>query len=267
MSAIEEMSNRLREKRDQLKSKVLACPSLSAVHSQLDDDFFIKYLKGKDMNVEEAFKVIEGYFKMRSSHPELFLLPSKVQDVFNDGIFTIHQEKNSIGGEIIIIFRPGKWNTSKYNAWHLSAAPIPFLELAAMDNHVLDHGMIEVLNFSDVSWKQFWNMPMSLHSIVADLTERALPLCYKKVHVVNEGKLVDMLWTVMKPFVSNEMKARIQFHGTNYGELYTEIDRSLLPPELGGTGPEKVPLSPEYVQEADQRVQQLWQKYSPTIKS
>ena len=259
----QEMSNQHREKIDQLKSKVSSCPSLSAVQAQLDDDFFIKYLKGKNMDVDEAFKLIEGYFKMRSSHPELFLLPSKVQNVFNDGIFTIHTEKNPIGGEMIVIFRPGKWDVSKYDAWHLSAAPIPFLELAATDDHVLDHGMIEVLNFADVSWKQFWNMPVSLHSIVADLTERALPVCYKKVHVVNEGKFVDMLWAVMKPFVSAEMKARIQFHGSNHAELYSEIDRSLLPPELGGTGPDRIPLTPDFVQESDQKVQQLWRKYSP----
>lgn len=255
-------TDQVREKVDQLKSKVSTCPSLSAVLSQLDDDFFIKYLKGKGMNVDEAFKLIQGYFKMRSSHPELFLLPSKVQDVFNDGIFTFHQEKNSIGGETVVIFRPGKWDVSKYDAWHLSAAPIPFLELAALDNHVLDHGMIEVLNFADVSWKQFWNMPASLHSVIADLTERALPVSYKKVHVVNEGKLVDMLWRIMKPFVSPEMKARIHFHGTNHSELYNDIDRSLLPPELGGTGPEKAPLSPKFVEESDQKVLHLWNKYS-----
>lgn len=254
-------ANQVREKVDQLKSKVSTCPSLSAVLSQLDDDFFIKYLKGKGMNVDEAFKLIQGYFKMRSSRPELFLLPSKVQDVFNDGIFTFH-EKNPIGGEMVVIFRPGKWNVSKYDAWHLSAAPVPFLELAALDNHVLDHGMIEVLNFADVTWKQFWNIPASLHSVIADLTERALPVCYKKVHVVNEGKLVDMLWTIMKPFVSAEMKAKILFHGTNHSELYKDIDRSLLPPELGGTGPEKVPLSPEFVEESDKKIQQLWNKYS-----
>lgn len=263
MSLSGEMSEQFQEKIDQLKLEVSTCPSLSAVHSQLDNDFFIKYLKGKDMNVDEAFKLIEGYFKMRSSHPELFLLPSKVQNVFNDGIFTMNQEKNPIGGEVIVIFRPGKWDVSKYDAWHLSAAPIPFLELAAMDNHVLDHGLIEVLNFSDVTWKQFWNMPVSLHSVIADLTERALPVCYKTIHIVNEGKLVDMLWAVMKPFISAEMKARIQFHGTNYAELYKDIDRSLLPPELGGTGPEKIPLTPAFVEEADRKVQQLWNKYAP----
>lgn len=260
------INNELQEKINQIKSKVSTCPSLSEVHSQLDADFFIKYLKGKDMNVDEAFKLIEGYFKMRSFHPELFLLPSKVQDVFNDGIFTIHQQRNSIGGEMVVIFRPGRWDVSKYDAWHLSAAPIPFLELAAIDNQVIDHGIVEILNFAGVTWKQFWTIPVSLHSVVADLTERALPICYKKIHVVNEGKLVDMLWTVMKPFVSSEMKARIQFHGSNYSDIYKEIDRCLLPPDLGGNGPDKVPLSADCVKEADERVKELWRKYTPRSK-
>ena len=226
----------------------------------LDDSFLLKFLRVRDHDVTQAADLLKGYFSMRKDHPELFKLPSEIIEVFKDKVFSISPKKNS-SGELVMIFRPGHWNPSKYDAYHIAAGPVPFLEIEALDEGIQSKGMLEVLDFANISWKQFMAMPPSLHKLSADLSERAIPIKFKKVHIVNQGRMVDMLWAVMRPFVSEEMKQRLSFHGTDFSQLHQDIDQDLLPKELGGTREEEFPYDEEYIKDLDNKVQSLWDRY------
>ena len=243
-----------------LKSLLSADPYLS--EKNIDDDFAVKFLRVRCHDVDAAFTLIKGYFNMRKDHPELFKLPSEVVDVLQDKVFSISPKTNSTG-ELIMIFRPGLWDTTKYDAYHIAAAPVPFLEAAALDPRIQEAGMLEVLDFADVTWRQFTSMPASLHKLSADLSERAIPIKYKKIHIVNQGRLIDMLWAIMKPFVSDEMKQKLCFHGEDFSGLKNEIDESLLPPELGGTREDKHLTDPNFIPDLDAKIKALWDKYQP----
>lgn len=226
----------------------------------LDDAFLLKFLRTREHNVDQTIELLKGYFTMRKEHPELFKLPSEVIEVFKDKVFTIGPKLNSTG-ELVMIFRPGFWIPSKYDAYHIAAGPVPFLEYAALDEAIQEHGMLEVLDFSNISWRQFMAMPPSLHKLSADLSERAIPIKFKKVHIVNQGRMVDMLWAVMRPFVSDEMKQRLCFHGTDFSQLHQDIDKDLLPTELGGTRDDGFSYDDAYIAELDNKVKSLWEQY------
>lgn len=242
----------------QLREKLIEDTFFS--NRTLDDSFLLKFLRVREHNVEQTVELLKGYFKMRKDHPELFKLPSEVIEVFKDKVFTIGQHTNS-SGELIMIFRPGFWNPTKYDAYQIAAGPVPFLEFAALDEGIQKHGLLEVLDFSNISWKQFMAMPPSLHKLSADLSERAVPINFKKVHVVNQGRIVDMLWTLMKPFLSQEMKQRICFHGSDFTQLHQDIDKELLPKELGGTRDDDFAVDDAYISELDRKVKELWESY------
>jgi len=251
--------DRLRDLLLELQTKVSQDALLSTKY--LDEDFLLKFLRIREYDVDATVILMKGYFVMRVDHPELFQLPSQVADVFKDKVFTITPKRNSTG-ELVVLFRPGFWDVKKYDAYHICAAPVPFFELHNLDPVVQEKGMLEILDFSNITWRQFTSMPASLHKLSADLSERALPLKYKKIHIVNQGKLVDILWAIMKPFVSEEMKQRLAFHGANYTELHKDIDRELLPPDLGGTDSEEDIYTPEYLSLLDRQIKELWTKYA-----
>lgn len=244
----------------QLKDKIAADPYLA--ERKTDDEFVAKFLRVREFDVDAAFTLISGYFTMRKEHPELFRKPSEVVNVLQDKVFSISLEKNSTG-ELILLFRPGHWDTTKYDSYHIAATPVPFLEIAALDPGVQSAGMLEVLDFANVTWKQFISMPVSMHKLSADLSERAIPIKYKKIHIVNQGRLVDMLWTLMKPFVSEDTKQKLVFHGTDFSKLKGEIDESLLPCELGGRRVDKMPDDADLIKQLDIKITDLWDKYSP----
>jgi len=255
-------NNNLNEKEgsllNQLRMKLMSDVFFSG--KTLDDPFILKFLRAREHDVDKTVELMKGYFTMRKEHPELFKLPSEVIQVFKDKVFTIGHKTNS-SGELVVIFRPGFWDPAKYDAYLIAAGPIPFLENAVLEDGIQEHGMIEVLDFSNVSWKQFMAMPASLHKISADLSERAIPIKFKKVHIVNQGRMVNMLWALMKPFVSEEMKQRLNFHGEDFSQLHKEIDKDLLPHELGGTSDSSFSYQDSFIADLDVKIKELWAKY------
>ena len=245
----------LADKLTQLKSKVAGEELLKGKH--LDDAFLLRFFNVRNFDVDATCELIKGYFTMRKEHPEFFQLPSQVFDVFKDQVFTLIPN-GKCEGQSILIFQPGNWDPKKYPATLIAAGPVPFFEVLCATHGEIE--LIEILDFKDVVFRQFFAMPVSLHKLSADLSERAMPVKYSKIHIVNEGKLVDMLWTIMKPFVSEEMKNKLVFHGTDFKSLTESIDSSLVPVHLGG----KLKLAPaklEDVQEYEEKIKQYWQRY------
>lgn len=72
-----------------------------------------------------------------------------------------------------------------------------------------------------------------------------------------------MLWTLMKPFVSEEMKQKLIFYGTDFSKLKEVIDESMLPQELGGTRLDTMPHDAELITRLDAQIKDLWTKYAP----
>lgn len=245
----------VREKLTQLKGKVNEDDLLKS--KKLDDYFLLRFLNVRNFEPEATVELIRGYYTMRKDHPELFLLPSQVIEVFKDDVFTFIPDETS-EGQRVLLFQPGNWNPQKYPATLIAAGPVPFLEVLCETHGEVE--LVEILDFKNVTWKQFTAMPVSLHKLSADLSERAIPVRYSKIHIVNQGKLVDMLWAIMKAFVSEEMKNKLIFHGSNYKNLNESIDSSLIPVHLGGKLND-VQLKQEQIDDFEAKVNTYWTKY------
>ena len=84
----------------------------------LDDKFLRKFLYTQNYDATKAFDHIKGYFTLRKSHPEMYVLPSQVMDVFKDRMFSILPHKNS-SGEVIVYIRSRFWDPAQYSPEHI----------------------------------------------------------------------------------------------------------------------------------------------------
>ena len=245
----------LGDKLAQLRSEISSEELLR--NKNLDDAFLLRFLNVRHFNVDATCELIKGYFTMRKEHPEFFKLPSQVFDLYKDQVFTFIPNSKCEGQNVLII-QAGNWDPKKCPASLMVAGPVPFFEFLCATHG--ENELIEIFDFKEVFIRQFFAIPVSLHKLSADLSERAIPTKYLKIHVVNEGKLVDMLWNVIKPFVSEEMQNKLVFHGTDYKSLTESVDPSLVPVHLGG----KLKLAPakfEDIQECEEKVKKYWQRY------
>jgi hypothetical protein len=53
--------------------------------------------------------------------------------------------------------------------------------------------------------------------------------------VVNQPSYMTFLWALVRPFMSQKMKARVHFIGAHTSAFHDFIDPAVLPPEFGGS--------------------------------
>ncbi|XP_053382425.1 alpha-tocopherol transfer protein-like isoform X3 [Mercenaria mercenaria] len=181
-----------------LRDMILKKPELKI---RMDDAYLLRFLRAKKFDYDRAFNLIMKHFRMRADekNKQLFenLRPSAVKHVLDAGVTGVlpHRDRQ---GRRVMIFRPGKWDPTKY----------------AIDD-------IFRANF------------ISLTKLVED----SFPMRFKGIHYVNEPVVFDMVFAVIRPFMKQKILDRIHFHGSKYEELSEFIDTQYLPSEYGGTAP------------------------------
>ena len=248
----------LPEKLAQLREKIVADQVLK--DKGLDDAFLLRFLNVRNFDVESTCDLIDGYFTMRREFGDYFKLPSELSSIYDDQIVTLLPDE-SCEGKAMLFFKPSNWNPQEIPAKNLISSPMPFFEFWSQTHGELE--VTEIFDCSNIEFRHFLAVPVSVHKVAANLTERALPVKYAKIHIVNEGKLVDMLWAIAKPFFSEEIKKKLVFHGNNYKTLLEAVDASFVPTHLGGQlNLEKCKLSPDKLAHMEEKIKNYWQKYS-----
>lgn len=75
---------------------------------------------------------------------------------------------------------------------------------------------------------------MSIMSMHLKYVQEALPAKIRQSHFVNCPAVFYRLFSIMKPFLKQELLDTIKFH-VSFESLYDHIPRELLPIEYGGT--------------------------------
>ncbi|XP_058541711.1 alpha-tocopherol transfer protein-like isoform X2 [Neofelis nebulosa] len=178
------------------------CPNLS---TSLDDAFLLRFLRARKFDYDRALQLLVNYHSCRRSWPEVFnnLKPSAVKDVLASGFLTVLPHTDPRGCHILCI-RPDRWIPSNY--------PIT-------ENIRAIYLTLEKL-------------------IQSEETQDGFPIRIKAVHVVNEPRIFKGIFAIIKPFLKEKIANRFFLHGSDLNSLHTNLPRSILPKEYGGTAGE-----------------------------
>lgn len=121
-------------------------------------------------------------------------------------------------------------------------------------------GFFEVEDMAGTSWRQLFKLSPSVPKLTADLTEKALPVKFAKIHIVNESKIVDALYQLMKPLISQQLRQRLVFHGQKLAKLHEVVPLQQLPAELGGNWTPQA-FSDEQIDQLNCELVDYWNKY------
>jgi len=142
------------------------------------------------------------------------------------------------------------------------AASVAIFEWALLDSRTQKAGFVEIQDMARTSWRQLLKLSPSVPKLTADLTEKALPVKFSKIHIVNESRIVDAIYALMRPLISNQLKQRLVFHGDKLDKLYEVVEKPLVPSELGGDWRLPCPvLSDAQIRKMMDDVGSYWKRY------
>ncbi|XP_077989663.1 alpha-tocopherol transfer protein-like [Glandiceps talaboti] len=225
------------------------------IYFRSDDAFLLRFLRAKKFDYDRAFQMLVNYYEVRKNYPDIYanLLPSKIQHVWENNLQAALPCRDK-DGRIVIIFRPGKWNASKFPIIDIIKANFLSLEKLLEDEETQVNGVVIIIDLSGFGFYHatqigpifakkvtsifqpcFWFREVNLFLLQLDsILQNAMPVRIKGIHYINEPRIFDAVFAIIRPFLKEKLKNRIQIHGSDYSSLHEFIPSSVLPADYGG---------------------------------
>lgn len=200
-----------------------------------DDKFLIKFLRAKSHDLLKAEEMISRYCTARSKFKANFekSLPSTCSGTFSHQIQTVLPHRDTKARRVFI-FRVGMWDPALVSKEDLFSANYLCLELMAREPKTQISGIIAVVDMSGLSWSHWMQMSYDYIQSMVGMVQNSFPVRFKEIHIINESAIFQVAFSLVKPFLTEKMKQRLQFHGCSYDSLHSCVPASILPEELGG---------------------------------
>uniref|UniRef100_A0A8D8S207 Clavesin-1 n=1 Tax=Cacopsylla melanoneura TaxID=428564 RepID=A0A8D8S207_9HEMI len=195
-----------------------------------NDNFLSRFLYTRKMNAEASVHLLERYLQFRQIHPEIFVSLS-VEDPFVQmclrnrfpGVLP-DRDRN---GRCILFLSLRKWSRHLFSLEAMFKALLLLMDSLQNDTKVQYSGFVFLIDWNQSS---IYVNPKQLKTLIEGLQD-CYPARFKAIHFVNQPVQVDVLLTLVKPFLKEKTRDKIFVHGSNLSSLYEHIPQSILPDE------------------------------------
>ncbi|KAK8788718.1 hypothetical protein V5799_021496, partial [Amblyomma americanum] len=186
----------------------------TSLHCRTDDSFLSIFLRARKYDSLSAFKRVKGLFKVRKEIPELFesLGPHNIPfDVVcrKHRVVTVSQGTDPHGRPAVLI--------------RLGVTFFSFLFV-----------FVETRRLSAFRARnsQLESRPQQSHP---PRWEDCCPLRIKRVYIINNPAIFDVLFAIGRPFMKHKLVKRVRLLGYDVNKLHNLVPDDLIPEEYGGT--------------------------------
>ncbi|GFS61085.1 alpha-tocopherol transfer protein-like [Trichonephila clavipes] len=220
-SALEQFRKRI------LDENKLKCPT--------DDDYLIQFLRARKYDVDKALCLLNNYFNLITSHPEIFenMDKEKVDKLTRSNLFYILPFRDN-DGCLVLVLKIENWDPDDINAqvFCCTAGAIFFCLNIYPVSQIC--GVRVIFDAKNYSFKQMRPFVPRYLSLLAKALRNSLPIRFKGFHIVNEGILFRYAWTLLRLLLSDKIRNRVYFHGDKKEEIKKYIPKEIIPREYGG---------------------------------
>lgn len=199
-----------------------------------EDDLLEKFLFSRNGNVKAAFNALLLYVTIVKNNEDMVRWPENLMKTLNSNVYRLLKARDNHGNPIVAIRIPN-YDPKTVDAKDIIRAGIITYETLYRDPINYRKQVSCLIDASEMTIAKIWSIGYTLGRLVSELTDQAMPFAVCKVHVCYENWLIDMAYGLFKPFMSQELRERILFHGTNVDEIKKYCPTSTIPPDFGGT--------------------------------
>lgn len=208
--------------------------------TRTDDDFLLRFLHARKMNVQESFQLLANYFLYRQRNRHLFIhlnaQDESIQLALKDGFPGVLQQRDRKGRCVLVIFT-AHWDHCNYSLIAVYRALLLTLEKLVEEKQNQLNGFVVVVDWTDFSFRQSSNLNPKVLKLMIEGLQDCFPARFKGIHFINQPWYVEALLTMIRPFLKEKTKEKIYMHGNNMSTLHEYVSKDILPAELGGEGP------------------------------
>ncbi|XP_049771585.1 clavesin-2-like [Schistocerca cancellata] len=237
------------------------------LYSRTDDIFLLAFLRARKHNVNEAFKLLKNFYKIKKAHPKQLecCLPSEKGYVYDMDVMTVLDQKDN-DGRIVVIMRFEKVDFKKIVVEECFRLTATVLSFCCEDPHVQISGAVFIVDMTGYGLQHFLVATPSNLSLFVKMFQDSFPLRLKGIHVVNAPSLFSTVFALCKPFLKEKLRRRIHIHGKNMSSLHDYVPFEILPKQLGGMLPDFNFSSFRTKIQHNENMIKAWNKYGYGMK-
>ncbi|XP_054035183.1 alpha-tocopherol transfer protein [Dryobates pubescens] len=202
----------------------------------LEDSFLLRFLRARDFHLDLAWRLLKNYQKWRIECPEISadLNPASILGLLQAGYHGVLRQRDPHGSKVLI-YRIAQWDPKLFTAYDVFRVSLITSELIVKEIETQRNGVKAIFDLQ--GWRiahAFQISPAVAKKIAAVLTD-SFPLKVRGIHLINEPLFFHPVFALIKPFLTEKIKARVHMHGSNYTQTLSEhFPVSMLPQEYGG---------------------------------
>ncbi|XP_065226520.1 clavesin-2-like [Planococcus citri] len=205
----------------------------------VSDDFILRFLNARKMNIENCVQLMLNYFDHRKKNPALFenltVNDPLTQSCLRDGLPLVLKNRDR-KGRCVVLFLIYSWDHSKYSIETIYKALLLTMEYLLEDIQNQVNGFVFAVDWTNFKLRDYIDVSPKMVKLMVDGFQDAFPSKFKGLHFIGQPWYVDGIITVIKSFLKEKTKQKFIVHGSNLSSLHEYLPRDVLPPELGGEG-------------------------------
>uniref|UniRef100_A0A1A9X071 CRAL-TRIO domain-containing protein n=1 Tax=Glossina brevipalpis TaxID=37001 RepID=A0A1A9X071_9MUSC len=205
-----------------------------------EDRFLIRFLRVCKYYPESAAELVKNYFSFKVKHANMFddLLPSKEENTFKHNVCVAFKNRDQNNRRILVLRLGKKWKHKEVALDDIFKSAVLYVEAAVTEEDTQINGAVVIFDMDGLSLQQTWQFTPAFAKRLIDWLQDSLPLRLKAIHIINQPKIFNVVFSLFKPFLREKLSSRIIFHGTERQSFHRYISPECLPPEYGGTNTE-----------------------------
>jgi len=138
-------------------------------------------------------------------------------------------------GSRVFFLNLGQWEPSKVSTEAFYSYTFALYQLVSTEPRTQVGGVVIVVDLTDFGFKHLRALGIQELRCLGNFLSGGFPVWFRAIHFVNNPRLFNTLFTILKGFLSERIKNCITFHGYTTAQLVASVSPALLPVSLGGT--------------------------------
>ncbi|XP_074604867.1 clavesin-2-like [Brevipalpus obovatus] len=197
-----------------------------------DDIFLERMLLFFRGDINKTLKALCDYINIVQNHANFFIWPDMEHIMEQDVVLVSNLRLPD--GRAIGYGKVGNWLPDKLTLVDIARFALATSDAEMIDKELVVHGFDLIIDVKGLSWWQIPHLTIGMLRLLHDY-HKLFGHIVHEVHVVNESYWLNIAYNIVKPFLLEEFRKKIHFHGNGFTKLHERYSTSVLPPEYGGT--------------------------------
>ncbi|GAB1605810.1 retinaldehyde-binding protein 1-like [Argonauta hians] len=207
-----------------------------------NQEFLLRFLRSKKFDVDRTLELIKSNVKFRKKYPEVSkdLTFESVKECLLNGFPGILPQRDDRGC-VVLLFSIGDWDRTKFSNDVVLRSYLFLLDYLLLNEDTQLNGVTIVENFRDYTLLQaLTTHPRDMKKMV-EAVQGSFPSRFKGAHFIYQPWFFTHTYRLVRPFLKTKLASRVYLYGNNLEPFWKSFSQSMIPEDLGGTGPKYDP--------------------------